>query len=130
MTRFVVYDAEVASRLAQAVGVHRVELRDVPPFANKINPALMEAIGSDAPSAVLMPSSDEQVLVVRMRHTAGEEVSRAKKRKKGSNSKQKREEPEELGSRPSGFLGLHDEVAFPDDEEDPPRSLWKKESES
>jgi len=132
MTRFVTYDPEVAARLAQAVGMHRVELRDATQSASKrINPALEDAVGSPDHAAVFMPSSDEQVLLVKFESedssaddSHSEEPQVPKKRKKFS--KQKSPQTDNLGSRPSGFLGLEDEV-FSNDQEDPPRSLWKKD---
>lgn len=126
MTRFVTYDPEVAARLAQAVGVHRVELRDARQHPNTIDPALFDAVRSPQRSAVLMPSSDEQVLLVRMNESS--ETQRKKRKKPG-----KRDEGKihEVGSQPSGFLGLHDEPVFSqDDEEEPPRSLWKQDENS
>jgi hypothetical protein len=124
MTRFVTYDPEVAARLAQAVGVHRVELRDARQHPNTTNPALFDAVRSPQRSAVLMPSSDEQILLVRMNE--GSETKQKKRKKTAKKSA----DPEihEVGSQPSGFLGLHDEPVFSqDDEEEPPRSLWKND---
>lgn len=125
MTRFVTYDPEVASRLAQAVGVHRVELREPTDFPRKANPAILDLIRSPQRNALLMPSSDEQVLVVHVdRHDSPPPA--AKQRKK--NTKQPSEnEFREIGTQPSGFLGLQDEAVFSDEPEDPPRSLWKQE---
>jgi hypothetical protein len=122
----VTYDPEVAARLAQAVGVHRVELRDARQHTNTINPALFDAVRSPQRSAILMPSSDEQVLLVRMNE--GSEIKQKKRKKAG-----KKSDPEihEIGSQPSGFLGLHDETVFSqDEEEETPRSLWKNEDNS
>lgn len=124
MTRFVTYDPEVAARLVQAVGVHRVELRPSAPHM-ELNPALMDALHESRNAAVLMPSSDEQVLIIRVNDDPADETLRPKRRKK--RKKNGEETTEQVGSRPSGFLGLEDEVVFPDEEEDPPRSLWKKD---
>ena len=126
MTRFVTYDREVAARLAQAVGVHRVELRDAKPCPSTVNPALYDAVRARS-SAMLMPASDEQVLLIRvMDSLSAEQVRPARKRKKTQSEKEE-SEIHEVGTQPSGFLGLQDEPVFEDDEEDPPRSLWKKE---
>jgi hypothetical protein len=129
MTRFVTYDPEVASRLAQAVGLHRVELRDASTFKNTItiNPALQDLIRAPKRSSAMMASSDEQVLIVRVNEDTDNDVQSSNRRKK--HSKQNVSESEEIGSRPSGFLGLHDQSVFSDEEEDPPRSLWKKDEE-
>jgi hypothetical protein len=124
MTRFVTYDREVAARLARAVGVHRVELRDAAEFNRKVNPALFDLVRSPARSAAMMASSDEQVLVVQVKDEDGNEELRApKKRKKRSPEDQMKE----IGSQPSGFLGLQDEPVFSDEQENPPRSLWKQD---
>ena len=124
MTRFVTYDAEVAARLAQAVGVHRVEFRDAASNPRKSNPALIDALRRPHRCAVMMPSTDEQVLMIKVTERAEEPQLRiAKNRKKHG----KEREMQEIGSQPSGFLGLHDEAVFSDEPEDPPRSLWKKE---
>jgi hypothetical protein len=125
MTRFVTYDPEVAARLAQAVGVHRVELRDARQHPTAINPALFDAVRSPQRSAVLMPSSDEQVLLVRMNE--GPEPQ-TKKRKKSAQKKEA--QIREIGSQPSGFLGLQDESVFSQEDEEQPRSLWKHEDNS
>ncbi len=126
MTRFVTYDQEVAARLSKAVGVHRVELRDAKVISRNINPALFDAIRSPRRTAVFMPASDEQVLLVQIADTLrADEAEQSKKRKK--DKKQSEQEIHEIGSRPSGFLGLEDEPIFSDEEEDPPRSLWKKD---
>jgi hypothetical protein len=125
MTRFVTYDPEVAARLAQAVGVHRVDLRDAEENPGKRIPALSDAIADGKRSAVLMPSSDEQVLLIRVNDEANRKPldrSRKQKRAKQNNAKE-----EEITSQPSGFLGLHDEAVFADEQEDPPRSLWKSD---
>jgi len=124
MTRFVTYDAEVAARLAQAVGVHRVELRDARLYPPNSNPALLDALRRPHRCGVMMPSSDEQVLMIRVSEEAEADQARvSKKRKKHT----KDHEIKEVGSQPSGFLGLHDEPVFSDEPEDPPRSLWKQD---
>lgn len=124
MTRFVTYDPEVAARLAQAVGMHRVELRDAVDLNRKVNPALSDLVRSPAHSAAMMPSSDEQVLMVHGSDETGNDQLRiSKKRKKRSTE----DRPKEMGSQPAGFLGLHDEAVFSEEQEDPPRSLWKRE---
>ncbi|ABF40027.1 hypothetical protein Acid345_1024 [Candidatus Koribacter versatilis Ellin345] len=124
MTRFVTYDAEVAARLAQAVGVHRVELRDVHPHSSKINPALIDAIRHSHRCGIMMPSSDEQVLMISVTDDAETEpVRTSKKRKKHTQD----HEIKEVGTQPSGFLGLQDEPVFSEEPEDPPRSLWKQD---
>lgn len=128
MTRFVTYDPEVAARLAQAVGVHRVELRDAAQSPKKANAVLLDAVRSPQPSAVLMPSSDEQVLMITMAQEEAEpkRIRSVSKRKKFP----KPQEIKEVGTQPSGFLGLHDEPVFSQqDEEEPPRSLWKNNEE-
>jgi len=126
MTRFVTYDPEVAARLAQAVGLHRVDLRDAEAYNRKYNPALFDLLRDPQRSAVLMPSTDEQVLVIRVDDSDTARRA-AKKRKKSAN--QHEGELKEVGTQPSGFLGLQDEPVFSDEEEpeDPPRSLWKKD---
>ncbi len=125
MTRFVTYDREVAARMAQAVGVHRVELRDAKTYPRTVNPALYDAVRARRSRAVLMPASDEQVLLVRMA-LSSDELQGARKRKKNKN--QSESELHEVGNQPSGFLGLEDEPVFSENEkEDPPRSLWKKD---
>lgn len=130
MTRFVTYDPEVASRLAQAVGLDRVERRDATRFKSTINPALLDLIRSPKHSSAMMASSDEQVLIVRVNDdeddTDNDNQSSNKRKKR---AKQNDKNPEEIGSRPSGFLGLHDQPVFSDEEEDPPRSLWKRDEE-
>lgn len=127
MTRFVTYDPEVAARLAQAVGVHRVDLRDAESNPTKRNPALLDAIADGKRSALLMPSSDEQVLLVRVNDEANENtLHKARKQKR---TKLDQPDNEEITSQPSGFLGLHDEAVFSDEQEDPPRSLWRKKDE-
>jgi hypothetical protein len=128
MTRFVTYDPEVAARLAQAVGAHRVDLRDATENPSKSNPALTEAIASRERSAVLMPSSDEQVLLIRVNDESGQnDLHGARKRKRAKRAKQDHDNVKEIGSQPSGFLGLQDETVFSNEQEDPPRSLWKKD---
>jgi hypothetical protein len=128
MTRFVTYDPEVAARLAQAVGAHRVDLRDAEKNSGNRNPALLDAIADGKRSALLMPSSDEQVLVVRVNDESNENsLHKTRKQKRG---KQNRPKVEEITSQPSGFLGLQDEAVFRDEQEepeDPPRSLWKND---
>lgn len=126
MTRFVTYDPEVAARLSQAVGVHRVELRAGTDSPKKVSPALLDAIASRERSAVLMPASDEQVLVVHVNDDSPENPLHDLRKRKRT-AKQKEDNVTEIGSRPSGFLGLHDESVFSDDQEEPPRSLWKKD---
>jgi hypothetical protein len=128
MTRFVTYDPEVASRLAQAVGLHRVELRDASTFKNTItiNPALQDLIRAPKRSSAMMASSDEQVLIVRVNEGSEEDLHTSKRKKRAKHNEQ---QPKEIGSQPSGFLGLHDQPVFSHDEEDPPRSLWKKDEE-
>ena len=124
MTRFVTYDSEVAARLARAVGVHRVELRDAAEPMRKVNPALFDHVRSPARSAAMMASSDEQVLVIHVTNKDGnDELRAAKKRKKRAPE----DRIQEIGSQPSGFLGLQDEPVFSDEQEDPPRSLWKQD---
>jgi hypothetical protein len=124
MTRFITYDPDVAARIGAAVGMHRVDLRDAAAFPGKTNPAILDLINSPHHNAALMPSRDEQVLVVRV-HDEQQNQAAAKKRRK----KLGEHEIKELGSQPSGFLGLQDEAVFVDDEEETPRSLWKKEEE-
>jgi hypothetical protein len=126
MTRFVTYDPEGASRLSQAVGVHRVELRDVSTFKSTINPALLDLVRTPKRSSAMMASSDEQVLIVRVSEGSEEDLHTSKRKKRAKHNEQ---QPKEIGSQPSGFLGLHDQPVFSDDEEDPPRSLWKKDEE-
>jgi len=123
MTRFVTYDAEVAARIGAAVGMHRVELRDGAEFSSKTNPAILGLIRSPRKNAAMMPSSDEQVLLIQVDDEQREKPpANARKRKKAA----KEHEIKEVGSQPSGFLGLGDEAVFADEEE-PPRSLWKQE---
>jgi hypothetical protein len=127
MARFVTYDPEVAARLSQAVGMHRVELRagtDSP--RRKVSPALLDAIASRERSAVLMPASDEQVLLVHVNDNSRENPMQDLRKRKRT-AKQNENNVTEIGSRPSGFLGLHDESVFSDEQEDPPRSLWKQD---
>lgn len=121
MTRFVTYDPEVAARIGAAVGMHRVDLREAAEHPKNINPAITDLIGSPQSNAALVPSSDEQVLLIHVSNEQGEAAP--KKRNKKS---RKVEKDEELGSQPSGFLGLTDEAVL-NDEEEPPRSLWKKD---
>lgn len=128
MTRFVTYDPEVASRLAQAVGVHRVDLRDAAAYQEKYSPALYDLVRDPRHNALLMPSSDEQVLMIRV--TDPDQVPRKpRQRKKMAKHHHDHErEIKEVGTQPSGFLGLQDEPVFSDeDEPEPPRSLWKQE---
>jgi len=77
----------------------------------------------------MMASSDEQVLVVRVNDDDDTDNGIQSSNKRKKRTKQNEKEPEEMGSRPSGFLGLHDQAVFSDEEEDPPRSLWKKDEE-
>jgi hypothetical protein len=127
MTRFVTYDPEVATRLSQAVGVHRVELRAGTDSPRKVSPALLDAIASRKRSAVLMPASDEQVLVVHVNDNSREDPIQDLRKRKRTAKQQQEDNVTEIGSRPSGFLGLHDESVFSDEQEDPPRSLWKQD---
>ncbi len=124
MTRFVTYDAEVAARLAQAVGVHRVEFREVRPHVLKHNPALLDAIQSPHRCAIMMPSYDEQVLMIRVndQEDQANKLRSSRKRKKHV----RETELKESGTQAGGFLGLQDEPVFSEEPEDPPRSLWKK----
>ncbi|HEY3927309.1 MAG TPA: hypothetical protein VGL89_02935 [Candidatus Koribacter sp.] len=126
MTRFITYDPEVASRLAQAVGTHRVDLRDAEAYNRKFNPALFDWARDPRHSAALMASSDEQVLVIRVDDP--DTTHRPAKKRKKSAAKHEGE-LKEVGSQPSGFLGLQDEPVFSDEDEpeDPPRSLWKQD---
>lgn len=126
MTRFVTYDPEVATRLAQAVGMHRVDLRDAEAYQRKFSPALYDLVREPQHDALLMPSSDEQVLMVRVTDPT-DETTKPRKRKK--NAQPSKHDIKEIGSQPSGFLGLQDEPVFADedDPEEPPRSLWKKD---
>ncbi len=124
MTRFVTYDPEVAARLAQAVGVHRVELRDASTYPRKTNPALLDAIRRPHRCGIMMPSTDEQVLMIRVSEDAESERVRLSKNGK---KRAQNHEIKEVGSQPSGFLGLQDEPVFSDEPEDPPRSLWKQD---
>ena len=125
MTRFVTYDAEVANRLAQAVGVHRVELRESQSFSRTA--AIHDAIHS-RPSAILMPASDEQVLLVKVADVLRSEDAESRPKRKRSKRQAEPKEIHEIGTQPTGFLGLQDEPVFDsNDEEEPPRSLWKKE---
>ena len=119
MTRFITYDPEVAARIGAAVGMHRVDLREQAEQPKKTNPAIADLISSPENNAALLPSSDEQVLVI---HTRDERTKVAPKKR----SKKSRKEDEELGSQPSGFLGLSDEAVL-NEEEEPPRSLWKQD---
>ena len=124
MTRFVTYDPEVAARLAQAVGVHRVEFRESRTYSSKFNPAVLDAIQHPQRCGIMMPSSDEQVLMIQVSDDAeAERVRVSKKRKKNA----KNHEIKEIGSQPAGFLGLNDEPVFSEEPEDPPRSLWKQD---
>ncbi len=125
MTRFVTYDPEVAARLAQAVGVHRVELRDAKPSSTrKVCPALFDALQDPQRCGLMMPSSDEQVLVIGLSKGGQEPIEKiTKKRAKA----QQERTVKEIGSQPSGFLGLQDEPVFSEEPEDPPRSLWKQD---
>jgi hypothetical protein len=100
--------------------MHRVELRDAEAFPRKTNPAILDLIHSPRRNAVLMPSSDEQVLLIHVDEQ--QERPRTRKRKKAT----KEQEIKEVGSQPSGFLGLGDEAVFADEEETP-RSLWKQD---
>ena len=118
MTRFVTYDPEVAARIGAAVGMHRVDLREPAEHPKNINPAITDLIGSPQSNAALLPSSDEQVLVI---HASKEQIEAAPTKK----TKKVRED-EELGSQPSGFLGLSDEAVL-NEEDETPRSLWKKD---
>lgn len=127
MTRFVTYDREVAARLAQAVGVHRVELRDARPYPAAVNPALYDAVRARFSRAILLPASDEQVLLVRVMDSLSADQVRPPKKRKNSQSEKAERELHEIGTQPTGFLGLQDEPVFEEDDEDPPRSLWKKE---
>jgi hypothetical protein len=123
MTRFVTYDAEVAARIGAAVGMHRVDLRNASEFPGNANPAILDLIRSPHRNAAMMPSSDEQVLLIHVEDEQREKPKpSSRKRKKAS----KEHEIKEVGSQPSGFLGLGDEAIFADDEE-PPRSLWKQD---
>lgn len=126
MTRFVTYDPQVAARLSQAVGVHRVELRAGTETRKKVSPALLDAIASRERSAVLMAASDEQVLLVHVNDNSRENPLQDLRKRKRT-AKQNENNVTEIGSRPSGFLGLHDESVFSDEQEDPPRSLWKQD---
>ena len=76
-----------------------------------------------------MPSSDEQVLVVQVNGTGDSGFQGTKKRHK-KKAKQQERDLQEIGSQPGGFLGLQDEAVYSDntdEQEDPPRSLWKKD---
>ena len=124
MTRFVTYDAEVAARIGAAVGMHRVELREASESSRKLNPAILDLIALPRNTAVMMPSSDEQVLLIHVNDEEREKpIVSPRRRKKAA----KEHEIKEIGSQPSGFLGLGDEAVF-EDEDEPPRSLWKKEN--
>jgi len=127
MTRFVTYDPEVAARLAQAVGVHRVELRDANSYSRKTNPAVFDALRSSLKCGMMMPSTDEQVLLIRVTNDESEEGDEEVRSPKQSKKRRQDHRIKEIGSQPSGFLGLQDETVFSEEPEDPPRSLWKKE---
>ena len=120
MTRFITYDPEVAARIGAAVGMHRVDLREPAEHPKNINPAISDLISSPESNAALLPSSDEQVLLIHVK----KEYTEAAPKKRRKNKKER--ENEELGSQPSGFLGLSDEAVL-NDEDEPPRSLWKKD---